>query len=366
MSDATLQIWLNFVEFLLGTVAIGVISAVINYSIQRRKIKQQETEARREIELKELEQLGQFVEHALSDRLVIRERFATYFATVVTSPEARNRWNDYRKILDEERAANELRYAALANAVEKPTLDEQQAAEARQEIKRLKAELENVPKAAISVGHAIDEMALVDLLHYFVDQTYSIGNARYPFQLPGVTVPLTPPMTINNTIFVEALLVRAWSNGLGSGFRWSTKLHMRMMIASTDDYFSPITAIIDSGIGAELPVSEDPPSSWAAVQGWRNKWLGGQTFLILASHEETGRVLTLEENKAHGIDGVGFRGLGNIRDFQDMNPGPEWWRRDGLWTWARLRETYPFMKMARLNVMEPRWISTSTIGKVQD
>lgn len=63
MTDERLKIWLGFGKFVLGTVVIGLVAHFINYEIQNRKVELKEAELRREIELKETEQLGKFIQH---------------------------------------------------------------------------------------------------------------------------------------------------------------------------------------------------------------------------------------------------------------------------------------------------------------
>lgn len=55
MDNEKLKIWLGFAKFLLGTVFLGLVTTFVNNGIQNR-----------EIELKEIEQLGKFIDHALT------------------------------------------------------------------------------------------------------------------------------------------------------------------------------------------------------------------------------------------------------------------------------------------------------------
>ena len=50
-----------------------------------------------------------------------------------------------------------------------------------------------------------------------------------------------------------------------------------------------------------------------------------------------------------GLDGVGYRGLGNLRDV-GLQPPADWWTRSEVWTWRRIRSTYPFRRQAWLKV----------------
>lgn len=91
MTDERLKIWLTFVKFLLGTFVLGLVSTIINGQFQKR-----------EIELKEQEQVGEFLDHALQEDVGVRRRFAQYFATVTRSSELRERWTEYYKLVNVE------------------------------------------------------------------------------------------------------------------------------------------------------------------------------------------------------------------------------------------------------------------------
>lgn len=199
---------------------------------------------------------------------------------------------------------------------------------------------------------AVREEALIRLLDKFKEFTYDLDEARYPYELPGVRVPQAPPAYNNCCTFVEALVVKAWTDAHDS-IVWNAGRHWQMMISSTDDYFSPVTAVIDSGMGIAVSDNDAAPHPWALVQGWRRQWRGGHTFLIVDHHVPTDRVLTLESNSSYKLNGVGFRALGNLRDLDA--PPPNWWEQDDLWTWERILSTYRFRRQAWLKVKERSW-----------
>lgn len=95
----------------LGTVVVGVFGTLINAEIQRKKV-----------EVEELEQLGQFIDHALNEDLTIRRQFAQYFATVTTSDDLRERWAEYSENINDEwlrfRAAQDSLLAELRDSTE--------------------------------------------------------------------------------------------------------------------------------------------------------------------------------------------------------------------------------------------------------
>ncbi len=200
---------------------------------------------------------------------------------------------------------------------------------------------------------AIPESALVNRLSDFKNFSYHLDNAYYPYDLPDINI--TKGNTNNCCTFAEGLVVKAWKDSLASDFSWSLDKHNKMMITSTTDYYSPITAVVESRMGVEIDKDKLPPP-WTIVQGWKTQWTGGHSFLIVDAHQETQRILTLESNKSYKMDGPGFRQLGNIDDFTDCNPGVDWWKDSDLWDWAKFKETYPFRKMARLKVYDLKWV----------
>ena len=78
--------WMSIFKFLIVTVGFGYISLSVNTSIQTR-----------EIEIKELEQVGKYVDMAVTENVGTRKRFAEYFATVTRSEELKALWKDYEK-----------------------------------------------------------------------------------------------------------------------------------------------------------------------------------------------------------------------------------------------------------------------------
>ena len=75
---------MSIFKFLIVTVGFGYISLSVNTSIQKR-----------EIEIKELEQVGKYVDMAVTENIGTRKRFAEYFATVTRSDELKALWKNY-------------------------------------------------------------------------------------------------------------------------------------------------------------------------------------------------------------------------------------------------------------------------------
>ncbi len=202
---------------------------------------------------------------------------------------------------------------------------------------------------------AIRELALIDRLDDFKDFTYDLDEARYPYKLPGVVLPQAPPRYNNCCTFVEALLVRAWADEYKRRFRWSSHRHGQMMILSNDDFFSPVTAVVEAEMAIAVQDPDTPPHPWTLIQGWRRQWRGGHTFIIIDHHASTDRVLTLESNSSYNLNGVGFRVIGNLRDLEEDRPPANWWEIEDLWTWERVCSTYRYRQQALLKVKDRTW-----------
>jgi hypothetical protein len=208
--------------------------------------------------------------------------------------------------------------------------------------------------------NAIPERAMVSRLADFRDYRYTLTGARYPFDIDGCGLPKAPPKKNNCCTFVEALVVRAWQDVHADRFTWTPARHRQMMIIG-DDLFSPINCLVEAGIANAFDGDETAsPPPWSAVQGWRSSG-GGHTFLIVDHHTPSDRVLTLESNRGFGLDGVGFRRLGNIRDHADNGPPAKWWEDPRAPTWADICATYPDRKLAALKVSGRSWSDIDTL-----
>lgn len=91
MTDERFKAWITFWQFFLGTVVLGVFSAIISNQIQTR-----------EVEIKEQEANAKFLEQALQEDVGVRRRLAQYFSHVTRSKELRERWGDYAKVIESE------------------------------------------------------------------------------------------------------------------------------------------------------------------------------------------------------------------------------------------------------------------------
>jgi len=223
------------------------------------------------------------------------------------------------------------------------------------ESERLSPPKKDVEVQLEAAPNSVKESFLIDRIDDFKNFSYNRDDGWYPYELPDVSIQQAPPRQNNCSTMVEGLAIKAWKDARGDAFTWSLAKHNRMMITSTDDYFSPVTETVASGLGAEIDADDLPPP-WTLVQGWKTQWTGGHNFFIVDVHPDTERILTLESNKAYEMDGPGFRMLGDIDDFTDFNPGKDWWKDAKLWTWKKFKETYLHRKMARLKVHDQKWV----------
>jgi hypothetical protein len=99
--------WLSFAKFLLGSFALGLITLLVNHQIQER-----------ELEMKEQEEMGHFLNQALTEQVGVRRRLAQYFASVTRSDALRTRWQAYLTIVEQE-------YSQTQDALKSAELDVQ-------------------------------------------------------------------------------------------------------------------------------------------------------------------------------------------------------------------------------------------------
>lgn len=199
---------------------------------------------------------------------------------------------------------------------------------------------------------AIPESALTKQIPTFAPYQYGLKDARYPRPLPGVKLPLAPPLLNNCCTFVEAIVIGAWMDTFGAAFKWSADRHNQMMITSLADSFSPVTAVIQAELALGVANPDSPPGPWTLMQGWqapkRDGTLAGHTLLIVDYDADSDRVLTLESNMYHHLNGPGWRIFGNLRDLP--KPPKNWWTRKDAPTWTGMKKTYVNRRQALLRV----------------
>jgi len=137
MADAgieAMRLKLSFAKFIIGTVAVSVLTAVLKWQIQDKRLES-------EIIAKENEFVAQFITQAIDKDLEMRRDFAEYFTRVSPSKNARERWKSYRTwVADQLQIASkkELEIAQLRE--EKMKLNEEIASLTVPEEKQIKTE----------------------------------------------------------------------------------------------------------------------------------------------------------------------------------------------------------------------------------
>jgi hypothetical protein len=81
--------------------------------------------------------------------------------------------------------------------------------------------------------------------------------------------------------------------------------------------------------------------------------------LILDYDAPSDHVLTLESNSAHGLDGVGFRKLGNLAAQPGGRPPKNWWQLGNVPTWQDICDSYANLEAAVLKVTDIGWARSS-------
>ncbi len=109
-------------KFLMGTVVVAVVAPILNYQYQSAQLALEETKIRHSIELQdrqsahamkleekkaEVEYLGKFMAHAMTEDLKSRMRFAYYMRSIALSPNVQKAWLDYHKELEKESRATQ-------------------------------------------------------------------------------------------------------------------------------------------------------------------------------------------------------------------------------------------------------------------
>ncbi|GHE68921.1 hypothetical protein [Roseivirga thermotolerans] len=197
---------------------------------------------------------------------------------------------------------------------------------------------------------AVEESVLLEELEKFTDEGYSAYSSKKEKKEIGKAYAGQPPHSAG---FIEALLVQAWRKSFPD-FCWSERNHRQMTQPSAEDYFSPVTACVESGMAVRQS-NEDRPLPWSVVHGWKSQWKHGHTFISVAHHKATDAVLMLEAGNGNGLSGVGLRKLGALAELNYRVP-EQWWLTPGIWSWNRVKKVYPYRSMASLKVKNLQWV----------
>lgn len=179
---------------------------------------------------------------------------------------------------------------------------------------------------------------------------YSLTSVGYAHDMDELAEPLVAdgaPRMTNCSVFVEDLLVHLFAIE-----PWGETRNKAAQIR-TSDLYGNITAFDVAGVGVRVLDFAD----WTLCQGWRKPTHEhpeerGHAFIVARVDGE--KVLVLEANRSRflKLNGVGFRGIGNLDTL------PDGWTLDDLvskseWTAARVRAFYgKGLKMLRLKVMK--------------
>lgn len=220
-----------------------------------------------------------------------------------------------------------------------------------------------VDDVAPPVVEGISEKALTDTLQRFRGYVYSLSSPRYTGPIPNVNVALEPPKQDNCCTFVEDLVVHGFQAG-GLVFGWDLHRHNQMMVADWNDLFSPPHGVAEAGLARAVvgPSTALPlPPPWTVCQGWGAS--SGHTFIVLAVHAPTDKVLILESNSAYGFSGPGLRGLGDLDNYLSSGPPANWFEDPDVPTWAQIRAKYSTgIAMAQLKVLTSSLVWGKSLG----
>ena len=188
--------------------------------------------------------------------------------------------------------------------------------------------------------------AIVALFPQVAKQTYSLKEGQTPVQPNGVRLSsrAVGDKTINCTQFTTFLVSQAFKTKWTSDqwARWQNTGYQKKTLDVPN--YGPRVAI-DWGVATTAP----GPGAWL-IQYFTET--GGHSLIVLAHDPESDKILTLESNSYYGIDGVGWGGIGNLRDVP--NPGADWQSKTTQ-TWKSRIEGKLAVHAVRLHV-EPESI----------
>jgi hypothetical protein len=157
------------------------------------------------------------------------------------------------------------------------------------------------------------------------------------------------PDTLNCTNFTLWYLASCFGVGM------TVAQLQRWMVPGPDiaagNGWSPRVAA-ELGMGVEVDIRATRPEGGVFLVQAFSDWPAGHNLMILDYDRATDKFLTLEASDADVLDGVGARGLGNLRDLVDGRPPADWAQRlpDAWWTsWSRYTARRPQATMTRLD-----------------
>ena len=168
--------------------------------------------------------------------------------------------------------------------------------------------------------------AIVELLPYVAPAKY-----RQPGQVPSPVAGVNLNSSYIGNDFTNCTMFTAWlvSEVFDKAFESGQWGQWQVYDKDPEGYGPGV--VHDWRAGYIAPEKMNPVTGVWLVQ-YFTEWPKGHSMLVVDWHAETGKILTLEANtKNTGLDGVGWGGIGAIRDVP--NPGPNWHHKTKQ-TWA--------------------------------
>ncbi|WP_343596907.1 hypothetical protein [Pseudomonas sp.] len=206
MSEERFKVWITFWQFVLGTVVVGVFSTIISHQIQTR-----------EIEIKEQESNAKLLEQALQEDIGVRRRLSQYFANVTRSPELRERWGEYAKIIEAEYKETKDEKQTLQKRVNNSDLSVLERDNLQQRIDELEQQLNPKPITRITPTQARVYIHISSESQRSAADKTAVVLRSDAVAVPGVELRANTPRKTEVRYF--KLSERAEAEGLASAIR---------------------------------------------------------------------------------------------------------------------------------------------------
>ncbi|WP_419735937.1 hypothetical protein [Pseudomonas sp. COR18] len=206
MSEERFRIWITFWQFVLGAVVVGIFSTVISHQIQKR-----------EVEIKEQESSAKLLEQALQEDIGVRRRLSQYFASVTRSPELRERWGEYSKIVEAEYEETKVEKKKLQEQVRNSNLSTLERDNLLQRIGELEQQLSPKPGIRKAPTQARVYIHISSEAQRSAAEQTAVALRSDAVAVPGVELRANTPRKTEIRYFM--LSERAEAEGLASAIR---------------------------------------------------------------------------------------------------------------------------------------------------
>ncbi len=236
-----------------------------------------------------------------------------------------------------------------------------------QQGKTVYAVIEESKISAPSIGSIPDMIAPPDRVDWSEFSTLLPDAREGRYILRGAQMPSQPngrklPSKVMGTERINCTNFTVWLVPHAMGFELSRDDYAAWQNFGGTDVPKKIGygpgVCVNQGMGKKVTLSPDElPASGSVYLIQHFKGNGGHSWLLLDTDPDTGRILTLEATKAWGVDGVGWAGVGSLRDVP--NPGDSW-RTEGV-KWTSRMKGHRILA-CRLNVSHKslrKWLSGS-------